>query len=463
MFRSSPLWTCAGLLLIALLGSTFGHAETQPRVVKIAQELIRAQSINPPGNEERAAQVLARWLEAYPEITVQQYAAAAGRTNLIARLPGKGLKPPLILLGHLDVVDVNPDEWVVPPFEGRIEEGYLWGRGAIDMKGMLAMELEALIQVAERDEPLDGDLLLVAVADEESGGAQGAEWLLETHGDLLRAGAVVNEGAIGIHREDYDLFPIQVAEKGVCWLKLTAQGRSGHGSMPHRENAALRLASAMDKIGNHEFPLEQTDVVATLLRRTSPYLPFPESLIMGHLFTPVIGPLFRAIARPYLKKNPPLFASLTQTAAPTRLEAGFKVNVIPNEAVGYVDARILPGQTPEGFRDELQQLVGPDITLEIIISSLPNESSREQETYHSIVKVLQRNYPEAVIAPIMSAGATDSRFFRERGIPSYGFIPLMLDHEDLSGLHGKNERIRVNQLPKGVEILKEIISEVLQK
>ena len=436
-------------------------AERAPdRVVTILQELIRADTSNPPGQEVRAVAVLERWLAQAPKLRLTRFEPAPGRVSLMARLPGSGKAPPLVLLGHLDVVPADTTQWTVPPFEGRIEEGYVWGRGAIDMKGMVAMQVEALLQLSERNEPLAGDVILLATADEEAGGQWGAEWLVENVPELSQAGWVLNEGSIGLRQDSHDIFPIQVAEKGVCWLKLTAKGQAGHGSMPSSDNAVLKISRAVELLGTHPFPLQGTEVTQTFLEQVSPLLPFPASFVSRHLFTPGLGALLRPLARPRLAEDPKIFAMLTNTVTPTRLEAGTKVNVIPNQATATIDARILPGETPEAFRDKLQSMVGPDVELEIIMASQPNQSPLNTRFYQIMAGVLKKHHPNAIVTPIMSAGATDSRFFRGQGIPAYGLIPILLPEADLSGLHGNDERIPLADLSTGVEIIKDIVSEV---
>ncbi len=431
------------------------------RVVNILKELIEADTTNPPGSELRGVLVLEKWLKQIPNIELERLESEPGRTSLIARIHGKGDQPALILLGHIDVVAADPKEWKHPPFKATIADNYVWGRGAIDMKGMLAMQVDAMLNLSEQKKSFNGDLILVATADEETGGAKGAEWLLTKRPDLLKAGWVLNEGSIGVRRENFDIFPIQVAEKGVCWLRLTSQGRSGHGSMPDKDNAALKLITAMDVIGNYRFPLQATPVTKEFLRSISSQFSFPQSFVLKNLFQPLIGLILRPLARPQIAKDRAIHAILTHTAAPTRLTAGNKVNVIPHTAEGYVDARILPGTTPVEFRNFLQGLVGNEVKLEIVTSSLPNETQWDTPFYRALARSLKKHFPEAVITPIMSAGATDSRFFRDAGVPAYGLIPALITEEDLEGLHGKNERIPIKGLKTGVKIITEVIDEVL--
>ncbi len=449
------------LLVVSILFlPIFASAQEKP-VVTLLQDLIRADTTNPPGNEILAAEVLQRFFATTPQLETEIISSAPGRANLIARLRGRGKQAPLILLGHLDVVPAVAAEWSTPPFSGIQKGGYLWGRGAIDMKGMVAMEAVALRELAESGKKLAGDLVLVAVADEETGGAQGAEWLLKNYGDRLQAWGVINEGSVGIRKKNFNLIPIQVAEKGVCWLEVTATGQPGHGSMPHAENAVLKVARALQQIGDYPFPVQETSVMKEFTRTVSRSLSFPDSWFMRYLFTPGIGGLMRRLAASTIQQDKALHAMLTHTATPTQLAAGTKINVIPSHATGGIDARILPGMNPERFRDFLQGLVGDTVTLKITMQSEPNESSLQTDLYRTMTSVFQRHFPQAIVTPILSAGASDSRFFRARNIPAYGIIPLLLPESDLAGLHGIDERVPVDQLERGVTILKEIITEAL--
>lgn len=450
-----PLAVCLFNLLCLLVSNP--AVADQARVVAILQDLIRADTTNPPGNEVRAVAVIEKWIADHPQLHSQRFEAAPGRTSLLVRLPGKGTAPTTILLGHLDVVLANADQWLVPPFEAVIKDGFVWGRGAIDMKGMVAMELDALLQLAESGSQPGGDVILLAVADEEAGGALGAGWLTEHHPELFQSGWILNEGSIGVRKAGYDIFPIQVAEKGVCWMKLTAHGESGHGSMPNEDNAVLKISRAITELGATKFPLTDTPITHALLNSLGDKLPFPKGFVLQNLFTPLLGDILRPLVRSTLRKERVLFAMLTNTVTPTQLAAGSKINVIPGEASATVDARILPGETPEGFKNRIQSLVGPDIDIEIVTSSLPNESSFESPYYHTIATVLKKYYPEAVVAPVMSTGATDSRFFRKLGLPAYGLIPVLIPESDIEGLHGDNERVTVSGLSVGVEIIKNII------
>jgi acetylornithine deacetylase/succinyl-diaminopimelate desuccinylase-like protein len=306
-------------------------------------------------------------------------------------------------------------------------------------------------------------LILVLVADEETGGSLGAEFLVNHHWDKIKATYLLNEGAIGVIKEGMHLYPIQVAEKGVAWMQLTAQGSSGHGSMPLKDNAVIKLSQAVQLLGQYKFPIVPTQTVQRLFKVMAPHLSFPKSLAMRFFFTPVVGPILQKFFREEISQDPKIAAILANTIAPTNLKAGYKTNVIPAEAIAEIDARIVPGETPEGFRDTVQKIVGKDIQAELIMTSMPNESRMDTPFYEAIERAIADSDPEAVIAPMMSSGATDSRFFRDKGVISYGLIPALIPVEDVGGMHGKNERIPVHTLEKGTQTLYAIIQRILAK
>jgi len=424
--------------------------------LKILQDLIRIDTSNPPGNEIQAARFV-RDLLAKDGIDAEIIESKPGRGNLIARLKGDGSKPAMILMGHLDVVPADPKEWDVPPFSAEIKDGLLWGRGSLDMKSLDAMEIETLLRLKRDKTPLAGDVLLILAADEEAGGHEGAEFLVKNHWDKIEAKYLLNEGSVGVRKEGLPIYPIQVAEKGVAWMKLTAHGTSGHGSMPTADNAVTLLAKTVAKLADYRFPVQKTDVLETFLQRMSARLPWYKRAGIQLLFAPVIGPVVQKIAMKVLAKDKAVKAILSNTVSPTMLSAGYKVNVIPAEATAEIDGRILPGETPDTFLKTVRQLAGDRVDVELTKGSIPNESDFNTAYFRVIEDVLKRQDPEAVTAPMMSAGATDSRFFREKGVLAYGIIPLLLNEDLLEGLHGKNERIPADQVEKGTQIVYNIV------
>lgn len=447
-------------LIFVLILPCAGAADDSP-TLDLLRDLIRIDTSNPPGNETTAAEYVHNLL-AREGIATEVIESAPGRGNLIARLKGEGTaegsrKPSLLLLGHLDVVPADPKEWGLPPFSAEIRDGELWGRGALDMKGLAAMEIETFLRLHREKAKLAGDVILLLAADEEAGGTMGAEFLVNNHWDKIEAKYVLNEGSVGVRKLGMDLFPIQVAEKGVTWFKLTARGTSGHGSMPISDNAVAKLARAVDLLGTHRFPFEETAVLKEFLNRVAEELVWWKRLGIRLLFTPVIGPVTRYFVAGALSEEKAVRAVLSHTISPTMLEAGYKVNVIPAEASASLDARILPGETPEGFLQKVRALVGEGFDVTLIKGSIPNESDFRTDFFRVIEDAVRKQDAEAVTAPMISPGGTDSRFFREKGAIAYGLIPLLLTPEQVEGLHGKNERIPVEWVEKGTAIVYDIV------
>lgn len=428
-----------------------------PSSLEILKELIPIDTTNPPGNETAAMEWVQNFLSQYG-IPSKIVSRDPKRGNLIARLPGSSNEPGLVLLAHLDVVGATAEEWSFPPLQATESQGYLYGRGAIDMKGQAALMMSAFIKLHLSEQPLKREVLLVLVADEESGGKYGAEFLVEEHLEELNPALVINEGSIAIVLNGMNLYPIQVAEKGVAWLKLTARGESGHGSMPSSNNATLRLIRALDKISEKPQPIQETPIVAAFLKGVARELPFPKSFLVKNFFSPPVRTLASWMAGPKIEANKFFNAMLRNTVVPTVLAAGNKTNVIPPLATAEVDCRLLPGTTPEKFREEIiAKIDDPKIKVDFLTESQANESPFETRDFQLFQKAILKVDPKAVVVPFISPGATDMRFFREKGIVAYGIIPLLVQMEDLSGLHGKDERVPLEQLPKGEQILFEFI------
>lgn len=447
-------WLIPTLLLLP----KFVLAEPKlPDTLELAQKLIRIDTTNPPGNETIAAQFVQSLLREHG-IESQIFESAPGRGNLVARLRGSGKKDPLLLLGHLDVVTADPKEWSHPPFAAELSEGYLYGRGALDMKGMVAIEIQALLRAKTEQLSLERDLILLLVADEEAGGKYGAQFMTEQHWDKISAQYVINEGSVGLERNGLHLYPIQVAEKGVAWMELTAHGKSGHGSMPTPDNAVLKLSQGIDRLASQAQPIQKTQIVETFLERLSQKLPFPSSFFLRHFFDWPISWLAPVLAGSRIESEKFFNAMVRNTLTPTVLAAGSKTNVIPAEAKAQIDGRILPGETPENFKAKIEKkLKDLDIEVQLITQSLPSESSFQSPFFQTLEKAILGQDPEALVAPYLSPGATDNRFFRAKGVISYGLIPLLLEMPDLAGLHGKNERIKVSELGRGEKILYDLI------
>ncbi len=448
-----------------LLSSAHLAAESQKNLPTLAllQQMIRINTTNPPGNEIQ----LAQWIQAYLsqfQIPSEIIESAPGRASLIARLKGSGKKGTLALLGHLDVVPADPKEWDFLPFGAQIENGYLYGRGVLDMKGLVALEIAAFVKLKLEEFPLEGDVVLVLVADEEAGGTQGAKYLVEHHWDKIKAQYVFNEGSIANERGGRHFYPIQVAEKGVAWMKLSALGKSGHGSMPTQDNAVQRLIRAIHLLTQHPQPITPTPVVEQFTQGLAATESFPESFIMKHFFNWPIQKFFKSFIEEKLQKEKAFNAMLRNTITPTMLEAGYKVNVIPNLATGVIDVRVLPGSSPQKFRKVLEEKINdPHVKIELLQESLPNESPFQTDYFKTFERVILKNDPLAVILPYMSPGATDSRFFRAKGALAYGIIPFVIDTPDIESIHGKNERVKISEIERGEKILYDLLQSLQGK
>ncbi len=431
---------------------------------RLCQALLRMDTTNPPGNERICAQLLER---EFREVGLEPVLLEAqpARTNLVVRHRGTGKLPPLLLTAHLDVVEADPTKWRVPPFSGDEVEGCLWGRGAIDMKNMAAMCTAIIKRLAATNTKLDRDIIFAAVADEEAGCDLGSRFLVEEHTKLVEAEYAIGEsGGFSLHLGDTTFYPVQVAEKGFCWVRARVTGEPGHGSMPRHDSVVTRLGEALAKLGNTQLPLHATKHVSDFIdaiRARQPAL---------------IQPLIKLLARPQLLSrvarlmpgasiSRSFSALLANTAAATVVRAGSKTNVIPGVAEFEIDGRTLPGQTDEDLLRELRTVLGPEVELEIIKSAPPVVSEPVASlVYDSMKKQIESREPDAVVVPYLIPGFTDAKYFTRMGARWYGFSPVKI--EKASGIkfadmfHGHNERIPVAGLGWGTEVLDAVVREI---
>jgi acetylornithine deacetylase/succinyl-diaminopimelate desuccinylase-like protein len=427
-------------------------AAAEDEVVELASELIRIDTTNTgdpdtvTGEREAAEYVAAKLSEVGFEIEMIE-SGAPRRDNVFCRLPGADpSRGALLVHGHLDVVPADPTEWSVHPFSGAIQDGYLWGRGAVDMKDMVAM----IIAVARRFQR-DGvvpprDLVFAFLADEEAGGAYGAGWLAENRPDLFE-GCTEAVGEVGgfslTVAEDQRVYLIETAEKSIAWMRLNARGKPGHGSFLHDDNAVTKVAEAVARLGNHTFPLTLTDTVRAFLQQMSEItgLEFPEDDLEGSLRK--LGPLSRIVG-----------ATIRDTANPTMLKAGYKANVIPSNAEAVVDCRVLPGRE-ESFLREVDELIGPDVSREWITRLPPLETPFDGPLVDAMAAALRTEDPTSRTVPYMLSGGTDAKHFAELGMRCFGFAPLRLppDLDFASLFHGIDERVPLDALRFGTRVL----------
>ena len=425
---------------------------------ELLQTLIRFDTTNPPGNERPCIQYINGLLKD-AGIKTNMVARTSGRPNLFARLKGSGQAPPLLLYGHVDVVTTAGQKWTHPPFEGQIMDGFVWGRGALDMKGGVAMLLAAFLKASAMKIPLPGDVLFAAVTDEEAGGDFGVHYLVDEHPDLFKGVryAFGEFGGFNFSISGKRFYPIMVAEKQTCSMKATFNGPAGHGSMPIHGGAMARLARALRLLDTHQLPVHITPAVRTMIDSLAKNLAGPSRLVIRLLLNP---PLTNPILK-MLGDQASLFTPLLHnTVSPTMLQASDKVNVIPGEVNLGLDGRLVPGAKPEDLIRELRSLLGEDVQFEVI-QAIPGPAAPDLGLFDTLGGILRTLDPTGIPLPYVLSGATDARFLSKLGIQTYGFIPLQLpDNFNFANtIHAADERVPVAALDFGVSA----IFEALQK
>jgi acetylornithine deacetylase/succinyl-diaminopimelate desuccinylase-like protein len=451
-----------GLLLGMLTApaTTARAADFAAQAPERLAEYIRINTVNPPGNESAGVAWLATILDA-AGIPYQTAESAPGRGNLWARLEG-GSEPALVLLHHIDVVSADPRYWSEDPFAGTIRDGHVWGRGALDMKGIGIVQLQAFLALHASGRSLNRDVLLVATADEEAGGAFGAGWLLEQHPEIFEGvGFLLNEGGSGANMGDDVVFTVEVTQKVPLWLRLTARGQPGHGSTPQPATAVTRVLRAGDRIAQTGFPPRVIPAVKSLFEGLAPYQDATLAAQYASIETAVQDDAFLR----YLHlTNPGAHALLRNTCSVTRLAGSDKINVVPTEASMEVDCRLLPDQDPAQFIAEMNTLINdPGVSIEELMLFTPAVSRSDGPLYRQIEATVARRLPAAKVLPGVSTGFTDSHFFRDRGIASYGFSPFVIPLEDRRGVHGNNERVSVQNLIDGTGFMIELLEDFTRR
>jgi len=444
------------VLMLAFLGRTApAHAdldwhELGEETATLLSDLIRVDTTNPPGGETAAANLLARKLRA-EGIETEVVESAPGRGSLYARLPGAGSARPLILLSHLDVVPADPRDWRMPPFAGIRERGHVYGRGALDAKGLAAIQAMAVIAAKRSHRILPRDVIVLATADEETGGSAGAGWLVHHRRDLLGDAEYLLTEGDHIHlRGGQKIVQVSVAEKTPCWLKLVAHGESGHGSTPPRFTAVTRLVRALNKIRRYEPPISVVPAVESYFAALAPLEKEPLRGELTHMRDALEEPQFLAD----FTRNPRQNALIRDTITPTVLQGSLKTNVIPAEASAQLDCRLLPGESPSAFITQLRSVIGDDaISVETLLSFPASSSDPGSPLIAAVRQLSATDLGGAPVIPSVIPGFTDSHYFREQGIASYGFIPFILTEEDEKTVHGSNERVSIQNLENGVRRL----------
>lgn len=426
----------------------------EDEVVDLCRELIRIDTSNygdhsGPG-ERTAAEYVAEKL-AEVGLEPQIFESHRGRASTVARIEGEDpSRPALLIHGHTDVVPANAGDWTHHPFSGEIADGCVWGRGAVDMKDMDAMTLAVVRDRLRSGRRPPRDIVLAFLADEEAGGTYGARHLVDKHPDLFEGvtEAISEVGGFSFTvNEQRRLYLIQTAEKGMHWMKLTVAGTAGHGSMIHRDNAITELSEAVARLGRHRFPVRVTKTTRAFLDELGDALGTeldPEDM---EATLATLGGIAKLIG-----------ATLSHTANPTQLNAGYKVNVIPSEATAYVDGRFLPGFEEE-FLADLDRILGPRVRREDVHADRAVETTFDGALVEAMQSALLAEDPAAKAIPYMLSGGTDAKSFDDLGIRSFGFAPLKLPPElDFAGMfHGVDERVPVDALRFGVRVLDRFI------
>jgi acetylornithine deacetylase/succinyl-diaminopimelate desuccinylase-like protein len=393
------------------------------------------------------------------EIAYKTYEPSPGRGSISAVIPGTGEKGAVILLNHIDVVPARADEWRVDPFGGEIKDGFIYGRGALDMKGQGILELLAFLELKRKGLTPCRDLIFLAVADEEAGGINGVQYILNNFGQEFQADLVINEGGFGLSNvlPDRPLLMIATAEKGVCRVKLTRSGPPGHGSAPHGENALEKLVQALSRLMEKENPVIITPLIAEYFKQLAPAWDFLTPYVQdGNPET-----LIEILTQKGMLEIPQMAAMLKNTISLNLMHAGNKVNVIPSSAEAELDIRLLPGADPDSvIADIKKHLADEDIKVESARTSRASESSMDIEDFSIIKSVHLEHFPDALAVASLLFGASDSRFFREKGIPCYGVCPMLINLEDLSKVHGIDERISEENMIRGTAIFIDIVRQL---
>jgi acetylornithine deacetylase/succinyl-diaminopimelate desuccinylase-like protein len=420
------------------------------RPVELLRSLIRFDTTNPPGNEGSCIRYVEEVLRA-AGVESELHARDPDRPNLVARLRGDGTAPPLLLYGHVDVVPTAGQQWSRPPFDGELADGFVWGRGALDMKSGVTMLISAFLRAKTEGLPLRGDLVLAVLSDEEAGGDYGARFLVEEHPELFSGvrWALGEFGGFNTHVAGRRVYVIQVAEKQMCWLRGVLRGRGGHAAVPSRGTTMGTLGELLTRLDRRQPPIHVTPVPRAMVEALARVLPRPKAVVLRRVLDPrladrvlpVLGRRFAALG-----------AGLRNTASVTIVRCGDKINVIPSEVELEIDGRLLPGFTPDDLIGELHDLVGDALELEVVRHD-PGPPEPDLTHFETLADILRELDPDAIPVPLLQPGVTDARFFARLGIQTYGFLPMRLPKDLVLNelLHAADERIPVEAVEFGAE------------
>jgi len=420
-------------------------------VVELLRDLIRFDTTNPPGNEGACIAYVRQLLDD-AGVESRIFARDDARPNLVARIAGAGDAPPLLLYGHVDVVQTAGQQWTHPPFGAELVDGVVWGRGALDMKGGVAMLVDAFLRAARGELKPRGDLILAVLSDEENGGDFGAKYLVEEHADLFDGvrHSLGEFGGATVHLGGKRFYPIQVAEKQICWLRGRVRGPGGHGAIGVRGSALAKLGKILQTLDRRGLPVHVTPVTRAWIEGMADALPRPQALLLRSLLDPRLAEVTLRVAR--VEQLRLIERALRNTVSVTIVHAGSKINVIPSEVELELDGRALPGFGPDDLIRELHDLVGPDLELELERHD-PTPAEPDLTWLDGLGAILRELDPGAIPVPMLQVGVTDGRFFSRLGIQTYGFLPLELpaDFELTKLIHAADERVPAAALRFGAE------------
>ena len=428
--------------------------------VELLQRLIRFDTSNPPGNEAECIGYLRSLLEE-AGFDVELYAKDPARPNLVSRLPGTGAGgTPLLLYGHVDVVTTIGQQWSRPPFGGELVDGYVWGRGAADMKGGVAMLISAFMRARARDLQPRGDIVLAIVSDEEAGGDLGARFLAQEHPHVFDGVryALGEFGGFSMELGGKRFYPIQVAEKQICWLKATIRGPGGHGALINRGGTMARLGRLLRDLDRQRLPVHVTPVAREFVERIAAELPRAQSAVLSALLKPR---LTDSALRLLGSRGQTFEPMLRNTVSATIIRASSKINVVPAEIEVELDGRSLPGFGPDDLIRELREVAGNDVELELVRHD-PGPPDPDLDLFDVLADTLREADPEGIPVPLLQIGVTDARHLSPVGIQSYGFLPMRLppDFNFLTLIHTADERVPAEAIEFGTDAIYRVLERV---
>ena len=463
---SAPVYVTPAAAALLAAPTEADWAALGDEATALLSQYLRINTTNPPGNEIVAARWLAQVLR-HDGIEARIFEPAPGKANLYARLVGDGSARPIILLNHMDVVLASPEYWSVDPFSGLTKDGYIWGRGSLDMKGEAFAQLMTMLILKRAHIPLRRDIIFLATSDEEIGAGVGAAWIAEHQAPLVHdAEFLLNEGGLtranGQGGGGVDFYGIGTTEKSPFWLDVTAHGTAGHGSRPTPDNPVHRLVRALNRIAAWQTPLIVTPAAERSFRDLAT---IERDTTVRRWLSDVRAALRDSVAARYITADLTYNALLRNTISITGLKGSDKTNVIPPVATAAIDVRLLPGQDPAAFLADLMRVIGDSaVTIRPQGPNWPaTESSTETEMFRAIAAVAHARHPNALVTTLMLAGFTDSHYFRRMGIASYGLGPFPLTQGDSRGVHGNDERVSIQALRFGVRFYYDVVARVAAK